>query len=93
VDLNNRIQEFQNPLSHSFERHQPRKSTKTPQPILDHFRVSILTYGGIHTVEVFGPEIDDGHRMAPILPASLTLLNTLQQKAVEAEKQQGKVKP
>jgi len=55
---------------------------------MEHFRVSILTYGGIHTVEVFGPEIIEGHRMAPILVASLKLLNTLQQKADEAEKQQ-----
>jgi len=66
---------------------------KIPEPEMEHFRVSILTYGGIHTVEVFGPEIFEGHRMAPILVASTKLLNTLQQKADEAEKRQGKVKP
>lgn len=69
---------------------------KTPEPAMDHFRVSILTYGGIHTVEVFGPEINEGHRMAPTLVTSVKLLNTLQQKADEVEKlekQKGKVKP
>lgn len=69
---------------------------KTPEPEMEHFRVTILTYGGIHTVEVFGPEIVEGHRMAPALITSLKLLNTLQKKADEAdeaEKQKSKVKP
>ena len=69
---------------------------KTPEPEMEYFRVSILTYGGIHTVEVFGPEITEGHRMAPVLITSTKLLNTLKQKADEAEeaqKQKVKVKP
>lgn len=69
---------------------------KTPEPEMGYFRVSILTYGGIHTVEVFGPEITERHRIVPVLITTTKLLDTLQQKAVEAEeaqKQKSKVKP
>ncbi len=93
VELDNRIREFLKSAEPLIRTAPATEKHKTPEPKLDHFRVSILTYGGIHTVEVFGPEIHEGHRMAPTLLASLKLLNTLQLKADEAEKQQGKVKP
>ena len=59
---------------------------KTAEPEMDHFRVSILTYGGIHTVEMFGPEITEGHRMAPVLITGMKLLNTLQQNQMKPRK-------
>jgi hypothetical protein len=93
LELNNRIRELLKSAEPLIRTAPATEKHKTPEPTLEHFRVSILTYAGIHTVEVFGPEIHEGHRMAPILLASVKLLNTLQQKADEAEKQQGKVKP
>ena len=93
VELDNRIREFLKSAEPLIRTAPATEKHKTPEPKLEHFRVSILTYGGIHTVEVFGPEIHEGHRMAPTLLASLELLKTLQQKADEAEKQHGKVKP
>ena len=54
---------------------------KTPEPALDHFRVSILTFGGIRTVEVFGPEIVEDHPVAPVLISSVKLLDALTQKS------------
>ncbi|HEU4835163.1 MAG TPA: hypothetical protein VFS90_12130 [Pyrinomonadaceae bacterium] len=92
AELNNRILEFLKSAEPLIRAAPATEKHKTPEPEAEHFRVSILTYGGIHTVEVFGPEIYEGHRMAPILMASVKLLDTLQQKADEAEKQQ-KVKP
>lgn len=53
---------------------------KTPEPALDHFRVSILTFGGIRTVEVFGPEIVEDHPVALVLTSSVKLLDALSQK-------------
>ena len=50
---------------------------KTPEPNLDHFRVSILTYSGVRTVEVFGPEIDESHPVATVLTGSVKLLDAL----------------
>jgi tetratricopeptide (TPR) repeat protein len=93
LELNDRIRELLKSAEPLIRTVPATEKHKTPEPTLDHFRVSILTYGGIHTVEVFGPEIYEGHRMAPTLLASVKLLNTLQQKADEAEKQQGKEKP
>lgn len=44
------------------------------EPPLEHFRVSVLTFGGIHVAEVYGPSIDEpGHFAAPILYASARL--------------------
>jgi hypothetical protein len=59
----------------SLDRHDPS------EPKLNHVRASLLTYGGIHIVEVFGPEIiDEKHFMAPTLMASGELLHALAQK-------------
>jgi hypothetical protein len=54
---------------------------KTPEPPLDHFRVSILTFSGIRVVEVFGPEIDEGHPVANVLATSVKLLDALAKKS------------
>lgn len=54
---------------------------KTPEPALDHFRVSILTFGGIRTVEVFGPEIVEDQPVAAVLISSVKLLDALTQKS------------
>lgn len=44
------------------------------EPPVEHFRISVLTYGGIHVAEVYGPSIDEpGHFAAPILYASARL--------------------
>jgi hypothetical protein len=53
---------------------------KTPEPAAEHFRVSILTFGGIRTVEVFGPEIVEDHPVAPVLENSVKLLDALGKK-------------
>jgi len=53
---------------------------KTPEPAADHFRVSILTFGGIRTVEVFGPDIVEDNPVAPVLENSVKLLDALSKK-------------
>lgn len=53
---------------------------KTPEPEAEHFRVSILTFGGIRTVEVFGPEIVEDHPLAPLLVNSGKLVDALAKK-------------
>ncbi len=50
---------------------------KSTEPELNYFRVSILTYGGIHIVDVFGPEIDEKHPIAPVFIGSVNLLDAL----------------
>ncbi|HEX8161066.1 MAG TPA: hypothetical protein VF538_04300 [Pyrinomonadaceae bacterium] len=59
---------------------------KTPEPELNYFRVSILTYGGIHIVEEFGPEIGESHRVAPVFIASVKLLDALLKRSDDAER-------
>jgi hypothetical protein len=44
----------------------------------DHFRVSVLTYGGVHVAEAFGPSIDEAHTLAPPLLTSGPLIQALQ---------------
>ena len=53
---------------------------KTPEPAAEHFRLSILTFGGIRTVEVYGPEIVEDHPVAPALQNSVKLLDALAKK-------------
>jgi hypothetical protein len=96
AELSSVIQEFLKSAEPLIQTAPATDKHKTPEPEMEHFRISILTYGGIHTVEAFGPEIIEGHRLAPMFVVSLKLLNTLQQKAREAEqyeKQKRKVKP
>ena len=56
---------------------------KTPEPAAEHFRVSILTFGGIRTVEVFGPEIVEDHPLAPVLVSSGNLVDALAKKGAK----------
>lgn len=56
---------------------------KTPEPAAEHFRVSILTFGGIRTVEVFGPEIVENHPLAPVLVSSGNLVDALAKKGAK----------
>jgi hypothetical protein len=45
---------------------------------MEHFRVSILTLGGIHVIDVYGPDIDGEARyLAPTLMATVGLLDAL----------------
>ena len=46
----------------------------------DHFRVSVLTFGGVHVVEAFGPDIDEAHALAPALLASTPVIQALARK-------------
>lgn len=49
-------------------RRAPAAERRRPgEPPLDHFRVSVLTYGGIHVVEVFGPGVTAEHVAGPVL--------------------------
>lgn len=54
---------------------------KTPEPTAEHFRVSILTFAGIRTVEVFGPDIVENHPVAPVLVNSGKLVDALARKS------------
>lgn len=92
AEINDRIRELLKSAEPLIRTAPATDKHKTPEPELDHFRVSILTYGGIHTIDVYGPDLSEGHQMAPTFVASVKLLEALQQKA-EAEKPQGKVKP
>lgn len=57
---------------------------KASEPELNYFRVSILTYAGIYIVEVYGPEIDRQHAVAPLLIGSVNLLDALSKKSEDA---------
>ena len=61
---------------------------RTPEPNVDHFRVSILTYRGIRTVEVYGPSIEQSQPIGEVLVASVNLLDALTRKSAEAESKQ-----
>jgi len=54
---------------------------------LDHIRVTVLTFGGLHITDVYGPAIEDERHFAgPILMTSVELLNILTDKGVEKDK-------
>jgi hypothetical protein len=59
---------------------------KTDEPPMEHFRVSVLTYAGIRTVEIFGPSIQEGDLVAPVLTASVKLLDAMAKKSEEQNK-------
>ncbi|HET9209086.1 MAG TPA: hypothetical protein VFR03_01745 [Thermoanaerobaculia bacterium] len=44
----------------------------------DHFRVTVLTYGGAHIAEAYGPAMDQAHLLTPSLRASTSVLAVLQ---------------
>jgi hypothetical protein len=57
----------------------PAAETRAPTEVeTEHFRVSILTPGGIHVIDVYGPDIDGkASHLAPTLVASVRLLDAL----------------
>ena len=81
VELSNRIRELLKSVEPLLRTAPATEKHKTPEPVMDHFRVSILTYGGIHTVEVYGPELNESHQMTPTFIACVKLLEALQEKA------------
>jgi hypothetical protein len=47
-----------------------------------HFRVTVLTFGGLHAVDIYGPDIDgEAKYLAPALMASVSLLDALQKRS------------
>ena len=53
---------------------------------LDHIRVTVLTFGGLHITDVYGPAIEDERHFAgPILMTSVELLNALTDKGLEKD--------
>jgi hypothetical protein len=61
---------------------------RTPEPEIENFRVSILTYSGIRTVEVYGPSIEQSQPIARVLESSVNLLDVLTRKSAEMESKQ-----
>lgn len=62
---------------------------KVAEVKLNYFRVSILTYGGIHIADVFGPEIHEKHPIGPVFIGSVNLLDALSKKSDDAERKSG----
>jgi len=60
---------------------------RIPEPEMENFRVSILTYSGIRTVEVYGPSMEESQPIAAVLDASVSLLNALIRKGETESKQ------
>ena len=61
---------------------------QTSDPEMEHFRVSILTYKGLHIVDVYGPSIDESQPIADVLDATGKLVDALARKSRETEKKQ-----
>jgi hypothetical protein len=55
----------------------------------DHFRVTVLTYGGVHIAEAYGPNMTETDALAPPLGASGSLVRALQ-KAGQKDKKSGR---
>ena len=51
----------------------------------DYIRVTVLTFGGLHVTDVYGPSIDEKHSAAHILMASVYLLDALTKRTKEQE--------
>ncbi len=58
----------------------PQETHQSPEPPINHFRVSVLTFGGVHVKEVFGPDINEDHSLAPLLLGSVDILEALSAK-------------
>lgn len=47
----------------------------------EHFRVTILTFGGLHVIDIYGPDIDGkANYLAPTLMASVGLLDAIKKR-------------
>ncbi len=58
---------------------------RTPEPEVENFRVSILTYNGVRTVEVYGPSIEQSQPIGAVLDSSVNLLDVLTRKSAATE--------
>ena len=54
-----------------------QETHQATEPPLNYFRVTVLTFGGVHVTEVFGPEIDGAHPLLPLLVGSVDLVEAL----------------
>ena len=61
---------------------------QTSEPEMEHFRVSILTYKGIHIVDMYGPSIEDSHPIGTVLDATGELVDALARKSRETKSKQ-----
>lgn len=57
----------------------PAAEQRRPDELkFEHYRVSVLTFGGIHVVDIYGPEVDNpGHFLTRTFAASIRLLDVL----------------
>ncbi len=58
----------------------PHETHHSPEPPMDYFRVSVLTFTGVHMKEVFGPDITIDDQMTPLLTGSVDMLEALSAK-------------
>ena len=61
---------------------------QTSEPEMEHFRVTILTYNGLHIVDMYGPSIDESHPIGDVLDATGKLVDALGRKSRESENKQ-----
>lgn len=62
------------------ERHEPSEVK------LEHFRVSVLTLGGIHTVDVYNSDMKgEAHHVAPVFMAYVLLLKALDDRSLKGQ--------
>jgi hypothetical protein len=54
-----------------------QETHQSPEPSLNYFRVTVLTFGGLHVAEVFGPEINEAHPLFSLLVGSVDLVEAL----------------
>jgi hypothetical protein len=66
----------------------PATETHMPTEVeMEHFRVTVLTFGGLHVLDVYGPDIDGkAAYLAPTLMASVNLLDALGKRSPEQNK-------
>ncbi len=57
-----------------------QETHQSPETPIDYFRVSVLTFGGVHVKEVFGPDITIDDPMTPLLTGSVDMLEALSAK-------------
>jgi hypothetical protein len=61
---------------------------QTSEPEMEHFRVTILTFKGLHVVDMYGPSIDESQPIADVLDATGQLVDALARKSRETENKQ-----
>lgn len=52
---------------------------------MEHFRVSVLTLGGVHVIDIYGPDVDGkANYLAPTFTASVKLIDALTERGEES---------